>query len=74
MRDELTTKILRNEHTKLKEELKLHQDAADRAYKAKSKDKVKSKNDLGYRVLVFDMQQSLPTPHLTSKTSNSCGP
>jgi hypothetical protein len=55
-----------NERTKLDEELKLHQDAAGRAYKAKS-NKERSKNDPEYGD-VFNMQQCLPNDDLTFNT------
>lgn len=47
------------------EKLKNHHEMADQAYEAKKEDKIASVNTQNMRVLVFDLQQVLPTPLLT---------
>lgn len=46
-----------------------HKDMADLAYKLKDADKKQAKEDPSIRVLVFDLQQVLDTPSLTTNVS-----
>ena len=51
----------------IQQEYENHLDSADYAYKSKEKDKKLAAESNTVKVLVFDMQQCLPTPVLSSK-------
>ncbi|KAE8740036.1 hypothetical protein FOCC_FOCC014464 [Frankliniella occidentalis] len=55
------------EKTKLESTKELHNRKADKAYLLKREAKAAAEKDKTKRVLIFDLQQCLPTPHLKCK-------
>lgn len=65
MRAQIKMETDTTEKQSLQKQLDDHQDAGQRVYKEKRLDIIRSESDSTVRVVSFDLQKQLPTPHLT---------
>ena len=61
---EINMSKAQDDKLKIQQQLTLHQTLADKSYDSKAKGCNASKNDPSMKTITFDVQQSIPTPHL----------